>query len=323
MNTPRQNLFRRLGTGSALFLALLGGVVAYFAYAPRAPLPPGPVVEGTLDIGGMQRHYQAFVPANLKEGASVLFVYHPSQSNSGEIRRIVGGVLERIAEQDNLIVVYPDGYEGHFNDCRIEAAYSARKLNVDDIGFTRRIIETLVAEKNIETKHVFALGFSNGGQMALRLALETPDLIRGVAAIGANLPTSDNMDCKVAATPSRCVVLVAGTRDRISPYRGGLVTLFGFGSRGHVLSSQASAEWFANALGLASAGTQPLETVNGISAEQQDWKSPKGHVRLITIKGGGHTVPQAGYGYAPMFGATYRSDSILESTWQLFAANRN
>jgi polyhydroxybutyrate depolymerase len=323
MNTPRQKLFRRLCIGLLVVLALLGGVVAYFAYAPRAPLPPGPIVEETLDIGGIQRHYQAFVPANLKDGASVLFVYHPSQSNSEEIRRIVGGVLERIAEQENIIVVYPDGYEGHFNDCRIEAAYSARKLNVDDIGFTKRIINKFVAEKKIEPKHVFALGFSNGGQMALRLALETPDMIRGVAAIGANLPTSDNMDCRVAATPSRCVVLVAGTRDRISPYRGGLVTLFGFGSRGHVLSSQGSAEWFANALGLASAGTQPLETVNGISAEQQDWKSPKGHVRLVTIKGGGHTVPQGGYGYAPMFGATYRSDSILESTWQLFAASRN
>ena len=164
MNTPRQKLFRRLCIVLLIVLALLGGVVGYFVYAPRAPLPPGPIVEETLDIGGIQRHYQAFVPANLKDGASVLFVYHPSQSNSEEIRRIVGGVLERIAEQENLIVVYPDGYEGHFNDCRIEAAYSARKLNVDDIGFTKRIIDKLVTEKKSNPNMCLPWAFPMAGK---------------------------------------------------------------------------------------------------------------------------------------------------------------
>lgn len=149
------------------------------------------------------------------------------------------------------------------------------------------------------------------------LALETPEMIKGAAAIAANLPAPDNMDCKVARLPSRLITFVEGTEDPINPYKGGKVTLFGFGNRGHVLSAQASAEWFARALGLPSAKTQTLEPVSGLSAHQQDWISSSGHVRLVTIEGGGHTVPQTAYRFQRILGSTYRSDSVLESICQL------
>jgi polyhydroxybutyrate depolymerase len=87
-------------------------------------------------------------------------------------------VIERIAEKDD-VVVYPDGYEGHFNDCRRVASYSARTLNVDDVGFIKRIVERLGAEKKINPERVYAIGCSNGGHLALRLALEAPELIKG------------------------------------------------------------------------------------------------------------------------------------------------
>jgi polyhydroxybutyrate depolymerase len=126
------------------------------------------------------------------------------------------------------------------------------------------------------------------------------------------------MGCKVSPSPARVVAFVEGTADPINPYEGGPVTLFGFGNRGNVLSAQASAEWFARVLGLAAAGTRTLDQVAGIAARQQDWESATGHVRLLTIEGGGHTVPQANYRFQRILGATFQSDSILESTWQLF-----
>lgn len=316
-------MLRRLFIGLAVVLIPLGAVAAYFFYAPKPALPVGPIEAVTLDIGGHSRHYSIFTPAGLKTGASVLVAFHPSQSSGEEMRRIVGSVLERIAEKENVVIVYPDGYEGHFNDCRRVASYSARKLNVDDVGFTKRIIELLVAEKKINAEHVYAVGYSNGGHMALRLALETPEVVKGAAAIAANLPAPDNMDCKVASSPSRFIAFVEGTQDPINPYGGGPVTLFGFGNRGNVLSAQASAEWFAHTLGLAAAETQALEHASGISAHQQDWLSSNGHVRLITIEGGGHTVPQATYRFPRIFGPTFQSNSVLESTWRLFAANRH
>lgn len=314
-------MLRRLWIGLAIVLVVLivlGAVAVYLLYAPEPALLLGPVETMTLDVGGRPRRYTVFTPSHLEPGASVLVVFHPSQSSGRKMRRIVGGVLERIAQKENVVIVYPDGYEGHFNDCRRVASYSARKLNVDDVGFTRRILERLVAEKKIDPERVFALGYSNGGHMALRLALEVPEMVKGVAAIAANLPAPDNMGCKVARSPSRFVTFVEGTEDPINPYAGGRVTLFGFGDRGKVLSAQASAEWFARALGLATAETRTLEPVSGISARQQDWISSGGHVRLVTIEGGGHTVPRAAYRFPRILGLTYPSDSVLESTWQFF-----
>ncbi len=153
--------------------------------------------------------------------------------------------------------------------------------------------------------------------MALRLALESPEVVAGIAAIGASLPAPDNMDCEPTSTPPRRIVFVAGTDDRINPYDGGPVTLFGFGHRGNVLSARASAEWFAGRLGMTQSQQSAIEEVDGLAAGREDWVSSDAHVRLVTIEGGGHTIPQAGYRFPRIFGATFASDSVLKSTWQL------
>jgi polyhydroxybutyrate depolymerase len=314
-------VLRRLAIGSTTVIVLLGAVAAYLLYAPKPALPVGPIEVMAIDVGGHSRRYAVYVPSHIQAGASVLFALHPSQSSGDDMRRIVGSVIERIAEKDNVVVVYPDGYEGHFNDCRRAASYSARTLDVDDVGFIRRIVEQLGAVKKINPERVYAIGYSNGGQMALRLALETPEVITGAAVIAANFPAPDNMDCNVAPLPAGFVVFVEGTHDPINPYGGGLVTLFGFGNRGNVLSAHASAEWFANVLGLTDQRSHTLTSVAGMAAHQADWVSSAGHVRLLTIDGGGHTVPQANYRFPRILGATFQSDAVLESTWQLFAAS--
>jgi polyhydroxybutyrate depolymerase len=306
-----------------LIVASLAAAALYFLHAPRASLPAAPVRAATVEMDGRLRRYAVFTPSRPRPGAGVLLVFHPSQSSGQDMRRIVGVPLERMAERDNVVIVYPDGFEGHFNDCRREASYSARRLAVDDVGFTRRIVEELIAQDGIDPTRVFALGYSNGGHMALRLALEDPELVRGVVAIAANLAAPDNMDCRIAPAPARFIVLVEGTRDPINPYDGGRVTLFGFGNRGHVLSAQASAEWFGRTLGLASTEPRILERASGLSVREQDWFSASGRVRLLTIEGGGHTVPQAGYRFARILGPTYPGDAVLESAWQLILGRRN
>lgn len=310
-----------MATSFMVAIALLVVAAIYLLYAPKPSLPAAPVTAATLDVDGRSRHYVVFTPAALRPGASVLLVLHPSQSNGTDIRRIVGGVLERMAERDNVVLVYPDGYEGHFNDCRREASYSARRLGVDDVGFFRLLVARLVEQRGVDPKRVYAVGYSNGGHMALRLALEDPDLVRGVVAIAANLPAADNMDCRIAASPARFIGFIEGTRDPINPYGGGRVTLFGFGNRGKVLSARASAEWFAGALGLSPGDERIIGSTNGLSAREQDWASGTGRVRLLTIEGGGHTVPQAAYRSLRILGPTFRDDSVLDSAWRLLVGS--
>lgn len=315
-------MIKRIFIGLGLVATLLIGLAIYYLYAPSPQIPAEPIERFTISVESRARSYSVYYPPDLKPGASVLFALHPSMSSGDEMRGWVGRTLERFAAKENTLVVYPDGYEGHFNGCRKMAAYSARALNTDDVGFIRRITDQLVTEKGINTEHIYALGYSNGGHLAFRLALEAPDLVKGIVAIAANLPASDNMACDPLQSPARFIGLVEGTQDPINPYEGGQVTLFGFGNRGNVLSADASAEWFAKILGVESVTTKPPVEILGSFVQQKDWSSTDAHISLITIEGGGHTIPQANARFRRILGLTLKDDAVLESAMQLFKTHK-
>lgn len=300
-----------------LLFGLLLAAAVYLFHAPRPSLSDAQVVEKSIDIGAHARRFRFFVPEKLEAGAPLLLALHHSQSRGSKFRRMVGSALEEIAREDGVLIAYPDGYGGHFNDCRKQASYSARTAGIDDIGFMRAIVDEAAVEYAIDRSRVYAIGHSNGGQMAMRLALEEPGLLAGMIVNSANLPAADNFDCKVEPSLVSSVVLIAGTEDPINPFEGGKVTLFGFGNRGNVLSAQGTAEWFAEQLGLeTAAGPEPWTSEEGIAVNQQEWRSLSARLRLVTLEGAGHTVPQQGYRFGRIFGPTLANDRILREAWQ-------
>jgi polyhydroxybutyrate depolymerase len=126
----------------------------------------------------------------------------------------------------------PDGYENGWNDCRAVASTPARTENIDDVSL-----------------EFYLVGYSNGGQMALRLASESPERLRGLALIAANLPAPGSTLCDPPATTVPTLVM-SGTSDPISPFEGGPVSIFGFSPRGDVLSSDETASAFLDANGI-------------------------------------------------------------------------
>lgn len=82
-----------------------------------------------------------------------------------------------------------------------------------------------------------------------------------------------------------------------------------------MLSAPESARWFARRAGV---GEQPAADVTrhigGLAVRHQDWGAPA-HVRLVTMQGAGHTVPQADYKSPRFLGATVLDDAILEEAW--------
>jgi polyhydroxybutyrate depolymerase len=152
--------------------------------------------------------------------------------------------------------------------------------------------------------------------MALRLALEAADSIRGAISIAGHLPTPENLDCKTGGSISSRIGFISGTDDPINPYQGGKVTLFGFGNRGTVLSAKESARWFAQRLALTNSSIADLPQ-SELTLTREDWKGPGGHVMLISVAGGGHTVPQANYRFPRILGATAQNNAALEAGWEL------
>lgn len=226
-----------------------------------------------------------------------VLVLHGSNLNGARMRQWTGYEFDALADRHGFAVLYPDGYQGNWNDCRRDASFPAKTENSDDVGFMQALVAKYRAEQGIDPARVYAFGFSNGGQLAFRLAIEEPRLVAAIATAGASLPTPASCSCALQGSTAR-VLLVAGTADRISPYAGSQVTLFGFGNRGTAILAPATVEAFARRNGGASApvltSLPHWRAANPTTVERRVWaRNSKSLVELYTVRGSGHVVPPA------------------------------
>jgi polyhydroxybutyrate depolymerase len=87
---------------------------------------------------------------------------------------------------------------------------------VDDVEFTRRLLDDIARDVRIDPKRVYATGMSNGAIMSYRLASELSDRIAAIAPVSGPMGTPT---CK----PSRPVPVIHfhGTDDENAPFKGG------------------------------------------------------------------------------------------------------
>jgi polyhydroxybutyrate depolymerase len=241
-----------------------------------------------------QRTYVAYVPRNLKPGAPLLFVFHGSGGDGESMRDVTGYEFDMLADKDDFLVLYPDGYETTWNDCRKGSPQPARRMNIDDESFIDAMIAREAAAHGIDRKRVFAAGWSNGGQLNYRLAMERANMFAGIAVISASVPLPANLAC----TPSgqaMPAMIINGTDDPINPFNGGNVML-GSANLGPVYSSQETAQYWAKLNGIT--GTPEVKHLahkhagDPTSVDEMDWSAPgKPGVVLYAVHGGGHVVP--------------------------------
>ena len=286
---------QRIGIGAAA-LVLLGGAFYWGQGGAQAATPKltGKVTEETVAVKGARRTFMLYVPANLKPNAPLLFVFHGSGGDGDSMRGVTGFEFDALADRDGFVVAYPDGYQNTWNDCRKGSPQPARVMNIDDESFVEAMIAKEAADHNIDRKRVFSAGWSNGGQLGYRFALERANVFAGVAAISASLPVPTNLAC----TPSGAampVMIINGTADPINPFNGGDVRLGGT-SLGPVHSSQETGAYWAKLIGITGAPqTKRLPHKNAAdstSVDETTWSAPgKPSVVLYAVNGGGHVVP--------------------------------
>ncbi len=238
-------MVQRLSLAAAAFAC---AVASLPVRAGTPPATPGALGRHQLEVNGLARTYAQYVPRNLRRNSPLLFVFHESGDDGTAMREVTGRQFERLADANRFVVVYPDGWEKTWNDCRKASTHPARRANIDDMSFIDAMIEKQVADNHIDRRRIFATGWSDGGQLAYRLAMERPHQFAGVASISASLPTIENNACMPAERPI-AVMVVNGTADRINPHEGGEVRI-GFSSQGNVLSSVDTARYFARLNGI-------------------------------------------------------------------------
>jgi polyhydroxybutyrate depolymerase len=309
-------------------LVLIAAAYTCLWYSPAPPLPPLSATARRVVVraGGKERTYLIYVPANLPPQAALVIVLHGSGMDGARMRRCTAYEFDCLADQHGFVVLYPDGYRRNWNDCRKHATFPAKRENVDDISFIRALIGRAGEEQDVDEKRVYVFGYSNGGHMAFRLAMEAPDAIAAIASVAASLPTPDASSCPQQGRTSR-VMLINGTSDPINPYQGGIVTLFGFASRGAVMSSVASAQHFAERNGITSppiSGQLPKDSSYDItSVETLTWHTNgKPYCCLCTVRGGGHVIPQQTYRFPRLLGKTTKLLDAPRESFRFFRGDR-
>ncbi|MGW6795309.1 alpha/beta hydrolase family esterase [Streptomyces chartreusis] len=259
-----------------------------------SPRPVIPSTVETLAVQGRTRTMRV-LGATAEQAAPVVLLLHGSKQTGEKLRAFAGHAFDRLAADGGAVVAYLDGFKEHWNDARISNAFAARTEGYDDVAFVRGAIDRLVGRYNGDPTRVYAVGFSNGGQMVIRLIHEIPDLLAAAAVISATQPAEENFAPTAPKSQPLPVMLVHGTKDPLVPYNGGMASMWGFKPRGLGLSAPETARYYAERNKIT--GTPAIETFSSAqrsktSVQAAHYRKP-GHapVSLYTITGGGHTIP--------------------------------
>lgn len=235
-----------------------------------------------VEFQGFKRKYTVVAPED--PGPNQLLFLHGSLQNGSVMRRFTNGTFDELAARTGTVVVYPDGVDRHFNDARGVLPVKARELGIDDVAFLQHVAATVQEEYG--TQRTYACGYSNGGQMVIRLLFDAPGFLDGACIFastmgsGANHAPSNPEGYK--PTP---ILMMHGTADPLAPYEGGQAGLAN-SSRGEVTSALWTAQRFATMNGCSKAKvTRPFSDV---SLHSWEGDSP---VELWTMEGVGHVIP--------------------------------
>jgi len=256
-----------------------------------------------LPIGGA-RPVRAFRAANGTKPAPVVLVLHGYGADGSSFLEWSG--LERIPE---VHLVAPDGTldsRGHRFWNATATCCDFEGTGVDDVKYLSSLIDDVAARHPVDRTRVYAVGLSNGGAMALRLACE--DRVAAVVSFAA--PWNEH-----ACAPKSPVAVrhLHGTADTVVPYGGGPVSKgIHPNAHGTLLSATALIDGFARRASctgpLVEQATIDLDrAVAGEETTIARYSDCSAPVELWTLRGSSHVPP-------PL------RDAFADETWKFLAA---
>lgn len=289
----------------------------------RAQVGPGTGTSSQrITVGGRTRTF-SMATATAGHGnvvtapSAVLLVLHGSSQTGLKVRAFSGRSFDYLAAGGRVAVVYPDGLKKAWN-------HAARDAHtVDDVAFMAALADHFHALYG--PVPVIAAGYSNGGQMVIRLIHEIPDRLDGAAIVSATLPRPGGLAFADKALPLP-VLLIHGTRDRVVPYRGE-GRFWGRWARNPGPSAPETAQYFAARNGITDApsgAVLPHRPESGQTSVRARRYTQAGcpPVTLYTVVGGGHVVPNRRKRAIFVLGRTTQDLSAVEAVADFFPVLR-
>jgi polyhydroxybutyrate depolymerase len=251
----------------------------------------------TLQSGGLSRTFILHVPSAYKGNAAVPLIvdFHPIMGTaSGEQG---SSPFKTVTDPEGVITAYPQGQPSPLNNGAAWNVGPCCVANVDDVAFAKAIVADIEKKACIDTKRIYAVGFSMGGGMSHYIACKAADIFAAVAPAAFDLlkgdvPKGNAEDCK----PSRPIPVLSfrGTGDSTAIYAGGESNVVpGMGIT--FLGAKACWEKWASINGCTDTPTYPTA---GSSWQCAYYKQCKANVQVgVCVNNGGHSYGDGKIGW--------------------------
>jgi polyhydroxybutyrate depolymerase len=282
----------------------------------------GATIDETLVVDALIRRTLVHLPAGWQEDKTMplLIILHGAKL-SGKIAEVVTG-FDKLSNKENFIVAYPDAVHHQWNDGRNE--WDNPSYGIDDVKFISRLMDYMVWKYHVNPQKIYVAGYSSGGMLAQRLAMEITDKVAAIAEVAATLPMPQLALKKKPGRPIS-VLMINGTEDPAFPWGGGTTQIIGV-KVGNVASVLATVDYWINANG----GMRDLPDLHPAVTNKRDGTmvdvanfptQNKTSVMLYTIRGGGHTWPGSDVPlrYIPFLGRQSGNLKASELIWEFFS----
>lgn len=188
-----------------------------------------------LSHDGLNREYILHIPASYDPNVAcpLILSLHGLGDN---IANFSQAGLHQVADTANFIVVTPQAIEFSYLGFPVGTAWNSGvgayvdgssigfpitdtvfpNEDIDDVSFLNALIDAISADFNVDMERVYATGFSMGGFMSNRLAVELNNKIAAIASVSGTLGANVNT---INATPIP-VMHIHGTADATISYDG-------------------------------------------------------------------------------------------------------
>jgi polyhydroxybutyrate depolymerase len=262
----------------------------------------------TIHSSGMERRYLLYVPSTYDRARPTPLVISLHGAGMWPAQEMHMTHWNRLADEFGFIVVYPAARG------RIWRVTNPGEELTQDVRFIADLVDSLSASYTIDSRRVYANGFSLGGAMTFVLSCAISDRLAAVGTVSAaqTLPWSWCTD-----QPPMPLINVHGTADLV-PYEGGPSP-----DPFNPLTFPSVLEWTGQWAERNSCGTASTDSVVATDVRTTTYEgcADNASVVLYTILDGGHVWPGGKPLPSWIVGRTSQSIDATRRMWEFFQAH--
>jgi len=246
------------------------------SYSYAKTLEKAKYYQQTVTVKGKKRQYYVFLPKgiDLKKKYPAVITFHGFESDANGIKWLLQP--EKKAQDFKYILIFPNALNKSWN---VGKGLGSKNKSADDKAFLSKLLDILPGRHPINKKKIYAMGFSNGAQMA---ALAYCNFGKQVAAVGIVAHSMNIKNCQPKyKTP---VTIFQGTADKYVPFNGG--------GKYQIRSFKDSVNFFVKANNVESI-VDKVVTLKTAGCKRYQNVNKTSKVTGCTLKGNGHSWPGA------------------------------